>query len=76
MLFADQQLDVNMTDENGTTLLMAAVKSQKEEFIMAVASRHPNLEASDKSGETALSYAVKNKNTFITTFLMGIGAKK
>lgn len=61
--------NVNIPDESGTTPLIAAVKIHNIVMINKILSLNPDLEAEDRKGETALSYAIKNRDIGVATIL-------
>ncbi|MEW4371154.1 ankyrin repeat domain-containing protein [Paenibacillus kandeliae] len=69
------QLDINQQDERGRTPLMLLITNRRSAELVSVLLQHqPELEVSDKLGETALIKTIKFKQYELIPSLLQAGA--
>eukprot|EP00792_Barthelona_sp_PAP020_P009330 TRINITY_DN3287_c0_g2_i1.p1 TRINITY_DN3287_c0_g2~~TRINITY_DN3287_c0_g2_i1.p1 ORF type:complete len:1043 (+),score=266.99 TRINITY_DN3287_c0_g2_i1:3-3131(+) len=68
-------LDLNITDENGLSVLFLAVIDGNLEFVKYLVENGANIELQDKNGLSPLATAVFYGDIAITRFLLSSGAK-
>ncbi len=74
--FLASGVSVNVTDENGTTALMAAARNGHLETAQVLLGKGANVNAKDKSDKTALDYAEPNRHEDVVAALRARGAFK
>ncbi|XP_059141179.1 putative ankyrin repeat protein RF_0381 [Physella acuta] len=67
--------DINLVDEDGSTLLIKAVQSKQIEIVNFLIEKKVNIDQADDSQSTALHYACSSNNLEIVKLLVNAGAK-
>lgn len=75
-MIADPEVDIDATDDDETTPLMAAIKTGSFTLVRDVLKRKPDVNAVDRFGNTALYYAIKSKDAHFISLLRRHGAKQ
>jgi uncharacterized protein len=70
-----QGLDVNVSNQDGRTILMDAVEVEYLNFVRILIQAGADVNAKDKSGKTALQIAMAKNNPDIIQLLKEAGAK-
>ncbi len=70
----DDDVDVEATDRNGTTLIGIAAKAGSTEAVQALIDAGADLEATDRNGGTPLMHAARSKNAEAVRLLIDAGA--
>ncbi len=70
----DQGADINARDNNGWTVLMAAVNGGKDAMVRLLLEKGADVNAKDKDGSTALTWAAFNTRADIMATLLDNGA--
>lgn len=67
--------EMNLTNKNGQTALMFAAGRGQAEIVRLLILEKADINTADKSGATALSISVQNRNETIINLLKKAGAK-
>lgn len=73
-LIAGQSVDVNATDERGSTPLLEAARYGHEDICRLLIAAGANLKAKDKDGKTAMRLAVQGDHEEVVRILNQAGA--
>ncbi|XP_059139290.1 serine/threonine-protein phosphatase 6 regulatory ankyrin repeat subunit C-like [Physella acuta] len=74
-LLVSSGADVNLVDEDGSSLLIKAVQSKQMEIVNFLIEKKVNIDQADDSQSTALHYACRSNNLEIVKLLVNAGAK-
>lgn len=76
LLETTMNIDVNVAKKNGKTALILAAIAGNIDYVHLLVYYKANVDHQDKSRNTALLYALKNKHFLIASFLIAYGAKQ
>ncbi|XP_059139285.1 serine/threonine-protein phosphatase 6 regulatory ankyrin repeat subunit B-like [Physella acuta] len=74
-LLVSSGADVNLVDEDGSSLLIKAVQSKQMEIVKFLLEKSVNIDQADDSQSTALHYACRSNSLEIVKLLVNAGAK-
>jgi ankyrin repeat protein len=74
-LLSGKDVEVNITDAEGNTLLIEAARFGHDDIARSLIAHGADLQAKNKDGETALMPAVKNGHQDMVKVLTEAGAK-
>ena len=69
-----QRIDLNMKDEEGTPLLICAVKDYSGKIVEWLLNQGVDADALDKNNKTALMWAAENRSNYLIKTLLTAGA--
>ncbi|WP_290187116.1 ankyrin repeat domain-containing protein [Corynebacterium glaucum] len=72
--YVDHGVDVNLTNQDGNTLLMLAAYSGHAELVEGLVGRHADVDKQNARGQTPLAGAVFKKEDAVVRVLLSAGA--
>jgi ankyrin repeat protein len=73
-LLSGRDIDVNATDESGSTPLLEAARYGHDEICRILIAAGANLKAKDRDGKTALQLAIQGNHDDVVRVLKQAGA--
>jgi ankyrin repeat protein len=73
-LLSSPDVDVNATDENGSTALIEAARYGHDDVVRALLAHGADVKAKDRAGKTALMLAVQGGHDAVVRLLKQAGA--
>jgi ankyrin repeat protein len=75
-LLSSPDVDVNATDDNGSTALIEAARYGHDDVVMALLARGADVKAKDRDGKTALMLAIQGGHDEVVRLLKQAGASE